>query len=320
MKIVYGLLCISCIITGCSRGTEQNPASMQENSSKTVQGAAQREDAALPVVTYAEIITTKLISDKYLSVQYAGQDSSGRPIVYRFRWYVDGSLIPEADRNVLDSIYVKKGTRVEAEVIPSCEGVEGRAFRTAAVTIKNTSPFITSITFVPLPAHPGDQLTAVPEGEDRDNETITYLYQWRVNDKDIPGANGPTFDTTALKKKDRISINITPFDGEDYGKPFMSIYAVLSNRHPDIVSTPPSGIENGIYLYQVIAKDPDGDPLTFRLLEAPSGMTIHPSTGMLRWEAPKQIEKKQEVTVKVSVDDGDGGQASQEFSLTLEVR
>src|SRR3990172_2549016 len=319
MKIVYGLLCII-IITGCSRETEQKPVSIQENSSKTAQGAAQPEDTALPVVTYAEIITTKLISEKYLSLQYTGQDSLGRPIAYRFRWYVDGSLISEAEENVLDSAYVKKGAHVEAEVIPSCDGVEGRAFRTAAVTIKNTPPFLTSIMFAPLPAHPGDQLAAIPEGEDRDNETITYLYQWRVNDKDIPGATGPTFDTAALKKKDRISVTITPFDGEDYGKPFLSIYAVLSNRHPDIVSTPPSGMENGVYLYPVIAKDPDGDPLTFQSLESPSGMTIHPSSGMIRWEPPKHVEKKQEIAVKVSVDDRDGGQASQEVSLTLEVR
>jgi hypothetical protein len=38
-------------------------------------------------------------------------------------------------------------------------------------------------------------------------------------------------------------------------------------------------LADGVYLYQVAAKDPDGDKLTYSLLKAPQGMTINPSTG-----------------------------------------
>ena len=47
-------------------------------------------------------------------------------------------------------------------------------------------------------------------------------------------------------------------------------------------------------------------------------MTIDGSTGFIRWELPKEIAERQEVAIKISVDDGDGGTAYQEFSLSLQ--
>jgi hypothetical protein len=78
--------------------------------------------------------------------------------------------------------------------------------------------------------------------------------------------------------------------------------------------------ENSVYTYQVTATDPDGDQLTYSLVTAPGGMTINPSTGLIRWELPKQVPEKQEITVKVAADDGDGGIAYQEYSLFLEMK
>ena len=40
------------------------------------------------------------------------------------------------------------------------------------------------------------------------------------------------------------------------------------------------------YSYQATAFDPDGDKLTFSLLEGPSGMIINSSTGLVTWTAP----------------------------------
>ena len=36
----------------------------------------------------------------------------------------------------------------------------------------------------------------------------------------------------------------------------------------------------GPYRYTVTAMDPDGDPLEFRLLQGPTGMTLDPDTGL----------------------------------------
>ena len=95
-------------------------------------------------------------------------------------------------------------------------------------------------------------------------------------------------------------------------------YLTLSNRNPDITSQPPSGLQNGTYVYQVVAQDLDGDALVYSLVTAPSGMTIDRNSGLVSWQPP--AGEKQQLSVKLSADDGDGGVAFQEFTINLEMR
>jgi hypothetical protein len=128
-----------------------------------------------------------------------------------------------------------------------------------------------------------------------------------------------TFDTKGLRKKDMVFAVVTSTDRQLEGKPVDSEIVVLANSGPQITSTPPTDLADGVYLYQVAAKDPDGDKLTYSLLKSPQGMTINPSTGLIRWEPPKEVQAKTDIPINVSVDDGDGGKVSQEYSLTLEM-
>lgn len=311
MNIARWLLLVTIIVAGCSREKEQ----------KSAPGAEDAGQAQL-VIARADITTINPTAEKPLVAQYNANTLEGKQIVCRFRWYVDGALVPEATENVLDAKFFTKGARVEAEVVPFIDGVEARPYRTQAVTIQNTPPVATSVELSPSPAFPGDTVTAVAQGSDPDrNDTVTFLYQWTVDNKSVPGAENQMFDTKGLGKKSIISVTVTPFDGQDRGTPLKSPSAiVLSNRNPNIISTPPSGFENGVYVYQVTATDPEGDTLTYSLVKSPAGMTINPSTGLVRWEPPKQVSEKQEIFVKVSVDDGDGGTAFQEYSLFLEMK
>ena len=57
-----------------------------------------------------------------------------------------------------------------------------------------------------------------------------------------------------------------------------------SNRYPVITSTAPLlAVAGEEYLYAVQAHDPDGDPITFSLSGYPTGMSIDPVTGHIRW-------------------------------------
>ena len=58
----------------------------------------------------------------------------------------------------------------------------------------------------------------------------------------------------------------------------------LGNSPPRIVSLPPTqaSFEQG-FTYTVRAADPDGGPLTYALLQAPSGMAIDPASGTITW-------------------------------------
>src|SRR6185503_11756948 len=55
------------------------------------------------------------------------------------------------------------------------------------------------------------------------------------------------------------------------------------NRSPAFTSSPLLVAEDGrAYAYQAAASDPDGDPLTFRLVTGPSGLTVS-SAGAVAW-------------------------------------
>src|SRR5262249_60637856 len=63
------------------------------------------------------------------------------------------------------------------------------------------------------------------------------------------------------------------------------------DRPPVITSHPRTKVDFGKTpeFYQVVASDPDGDPLSYSLVTAPPGMTID-STGLLRWlPTPDQV-------------------------------
>lgn len=96
----------------------------------------------------------------------------------------------------------------------------------------------------------------------------------------------------------------------------LSVTAELQNRPPEIISTPgtsaPAGSE---YVYQVQARDPDGDLLTYILESGPAGMEMD-AAGKIIW-TPTADLIGQTVAVRVAVEDGHGGRAWQEFELAV---
>ncbi|MCB0059733.1 MAG: putative Ig domain-containing protein, partial [Caldilineaceae bacterium] len=88
------------------------------------------------------------------------------------------------------------------------------------------------------------------------------------------------------------------------------------NHPPVIISTPVTVATAGqLYGYDVAAIDPEGDSLTFALVNAPAGMAIDPATGLLFWTpAAGQIG---EYTATVRVEDTGGLSDEQVFTVTV---
>ncbi|MEL7499509.1 MAG: putative Ig domain-containing protein [Planctomycetota bacterium] len=85
---------------------------------------------------------------------------------------------------------------------------------------------------------------------------------------------------------------------------------------PLITSTPSTEVNvGGAYLYSVIAEDTEGDPVSYRLLSAPAGLTIVESTGEISWTPTGDQLGSQEVVIEVV--DGVGGAATQAFSILV---
>lgn len=85
---------------------------------------------------------------------------------------------------------------------------------------------------------------------------------------------------------------------------------------PIITSTPPTEVNiGGTYLYSVVAEDAEGDPLTYRLLTAPAGVSIVETTGEISWTPTTDQLGQQEIVIEVS--DGVGGATTQAFAILV---
>ncbi|WP_169748995.1 putative Ig domain-containing protein [Gynuella sunshinyii] len=90
-------------------------------------------------------------------------------------------------------------------------------------------------------------------------------------------------------------------------------HAVQANATPNIASQPTSpALVGEEYGYDVVARDADGDALTFALLAAPDGMTLS-DTGALRWTATSDQVGSHAISLSVT-----DGQAMVTQSYTLE--
>jgi hypothetical protein len=268
-------------------------------------------------ITTAFIIPESPVATKSLTVQYvvsADQESANH---FFFRWYVDGSIAQEGPSPSLEPGPYKKGSSVYVDIGKS--GEETNFFRTKTAVIQNQPPVISSVDINPVPALVKSVITATPKASDADEDETKCTYLWKVNGKPSGSAGDSNqFDTQKLRKKDIVSVVVSCTDGQLSNEPLESGGIMLSNSSPEITSSPSSDLENGIYTYQVTAKDPDGDTVTYGLARGPQGMTISHS-GLLQWQAPTQVTER-EVPIKIKVDDGDGGTAYQEYSLFLEMK
>jgi RHS repeat-associated protein len=88
------------------------------------------------------------------------------------------------------------------------------------------------------------------------------------------------------------------------------------NAPPVIKSQPEIEVIGGQkYQYQVKAEDINGDTLTYKLLSAPDGMTINPSTGLVSWTTALDGVGNYQLAIEVS--DGRGGITQQDFNLAV---
>jgi hypothetical protein len=266
----------------------------------------------------ARVLADSLTRHDTVSSEFAVSDPDGDRVMVRYQWLANGSAVQGQTNATLALGLLKRGDRVSLELVPTdARGMAGATYSTDAVVVGNTPPAVKGVTIEPAVAKPGDTLRAVIDGSDPDGDPIRYLIEWWVNGQSTgtPSKDEEqrTLATGNLKRGDAVVVGVTPFDASTRGRFAVSEPLVLMNRPPVITSSPTAPTARA-YVYAVTATDPDNDPLTFKLDTAPSDMTIERSTGRIAWQIPANFREPQQV--RVTVDDGNEGQAFQEFTIS----
>ena len=146
-------------------------------------------------------------------------------------------------------------------------------------------PEITKVEIDPPAPISSDFVRALPEVKYGLPQYITFNYQWFVNDHPVSNGNKKLLEKKYFKKGDAVYCRVIATRGKLKSKVALSREIKIANS-PPIIHYSEVGSFNipGEFRYTIYAADPDGDPLTYRLLSPlDRGIVIDPGTGVIEW-------------------------------------
>jgi hypothetical protein len=231
----------------------------------------------------------------------------------RYQWTMNGQKIKGAHAPVFIGD-VNKNDRIQ--VLVTVVG-EDREYRSEEIMVGNTPPRVLSAQFIPQYPKKGDELTLTVKTIDEDNDSVTHVYKWSVNGRETGGeTKSIQIDGDRIKRGDTITVKITPTDRESRGKP-LSLSTQVMNSLPTVSPDITADFNGQLYTANVLAEDPDGDPLTFALRKKPEGMTIDRDSGIITWKVSQKDQGEHPVIVSVS--DSHGGESIAIFNTEIQL-
>lgn len=241
-------------------------------------------------------------------------DPDGDSIWLDYAWSIDGTPV-KSDTQRLLLRGAHKGQTVEVSVTAR-DGKDASDARRQSTEVANAPPKLGHIRVEPSnEVVAGTPIVVRPEAVDKDGDSMTFRYEWRVNDVEVR-EEGPRLATERLNRGDRVQVTVHASDGRDSGEPVTVPELLIVNAPPRIIEVSGKPQYGGEYFYRVRAEDPDGDhQLQFELEDPPDGMSIDALTGEITWRPqPDQVGTH---PVAVIVDDLHGGRSRQTIEVTV---
>jgi len=217
-------------------------------------------------------------------------------------------------------------------VVVSTTGSEGSEVSVSGIT--NPDAMATDYTnrvplFISNPdtlAYAGQQWSYTPVVDDEHTGSIKFSIITSPDNMNINSATGKLTWTPSQDDLNKdlwekgsgvflAGIMVTDETGRNSSQYFW-IYVNKQNNAPVITSTPPlSCFVDSLFIYNVTASDPDGDDITFSLMQSPAGMGISVSTGKVEWVPA--ISDTGSHTIQIKAEDSSGAFDAQSFNLLV---
>ncbi len=228
------------------------------------------------------------------------------------KWYKNGALFLTGT-NTLSKAHTQIGDVFVCEVIPYDNNNYGIPVNSSTVQVGNKCPEFVGLENKTITE--GEFLQFIVNAIDPDGDPLVYSAE------NLPeGANfvNNIFSWTPdYTQSGEYDVLFMVSDGYCTSSGTVHITVVDSENHNPYFTTEPitEARVNEEYHYDADAIDPDGDTLTYSLVNKPDGMSINPSNGLITW-TPSEDDIGV-VSVKVKVDDGRGGFAEQEYEINV---
>ena len=185
-------------------------------------------------------------------------------------------------------------------VILSCEKKQAGEFESKS----NSPPLINAITILPDTPNNESELSLSIQSQDPNGDPITYQFQWIGNDQEIIGGNANILRSGNFRKGDFIRVRVTPSDGKEDGKPFLSDPVKIINSPPMIKEMwiEPKVVYATDHLKVFVkSSDGDGDLVYYTYLWEKNGTVMSDEGGEILEGG--QFKKGDQIVVKVIPDD-----------------
>jgi streptogramin lyase len=225
---------------------------------------------ALPSEPTVEILPSSPISaDDLLCVATGSTDPEGQPVVYRYAWYCNGTLLAGEITASLSHELTRRGATYMCLVTPN-DGIGDGPSAFDSVTVVNappTSPVVAILPEVPTPDD-GLGIWIVEPSTDADDDPVDYIFEWYESSNgstwnrrpELSGSFNPPFYTRGVPEISDLytqiaefwKVEVTPVDL--YDEP-----AKAANDEKDLSEALSSG-EKATYTTRILP-DLDGDNL-----------------------------------------------------------
>ena len=166
----------------------------------------------------------------------------------------------------------------------------------------------------------GQSYSFIPAASDPDGDPLRFsvsnLPPWASFDTATGRLAGTPAESAA---GEYVGISVSVSDGTASASlPAFSVLVQAANRAPVIAGTPSGAVTvGGAYRFTPSASDPDGDALTFRILNKPAWSSFNTATGELSG-SPDSAAIGTYANIQVSVSDGKATAALPAFAISVE--
>ncbi|MCA2577755.1 MAG: tandem-95 repeat protein [Microcystis sp. M41BS1] len=244
-----------------------------------------------------------------------GNDPDGDPIFWSLETRPQGMSLDVTKGTIrwqpkLDQIGLHE---VVIQAIDTQGAISSQRF-TLAVNGVNLPPNITSVPLTRTVTNQAYTYTVV--AKDPENGILTYNLGRKPNGMTIDQTGKIQWTPTQIGNYD-IDVLVADNQGATATQTYRLVVGTQAiNQAPNITSTPLFVANVGsAYQYQIQASDPEGQSLTYQLIESPQGMTINANTGLVQWNTPITGNYK----VVVAAFDSQGLGVTQGYTLTSKV-
>jgi RHS repeat-associated protein len=247
-----------------------------------------------------------------------GADADGDPVRYTLTAGPVGMAVDAATGVVTWQPTALAATPISASVRVT-DGRGGEATVSFAVRVttsdENRAPVVVSVPGVS--ATVGSTFAYDLVGRDPDGDPVQWDLVSGPQGMSVNAATGTLRWAPAHDQLGPVRVTVRARDLlTAEGTQTFTVTVSCANQPPVVASAPPTAANAGfVYLYAVRATDPENDPLTFTLDQAPAGMAFVPGTSLIRWVPTADQAGPQSVVVRVT--DRAGNSATQSFSVVV---